>query len=219
MAKLESSLKNMILSLTSICLVAAGLLAGVYMLTAGPIEEAAKAKQVAAEANVLAGQEGTAVIAEAGGFGGPIKVMVGFAADGTILGYEVLDCSQETPGLGSKCVDWFKDAAKAGQNIVGRKATGNFQVSKDGGDVDAITAATISSRAFLTAINNAYAEFAGVEAASGATQMAEPAEHHCEHHCGGACGAECKGDGSCGHCQHEAEGACGHMCNHHQVED
>lgn len=227
MAKLESSLKNMILSLTSICLVAAGLLAGVYMLTADPIEKAAQAKEDAAKAAVLAGQEGTSIVAEAGGFGGPIKVMVGFAADGTILGYEVLDCGQETPGLGSKCVDWFKDSTKPGQCIVGRKATGNFTVSKDGGDVDAITAATISSRAFLSAINSAYAEFAGAaDCCSGATQKAEPA---CEHHCAGE--GECMGDGSCGKCQgacghhhegacgHHEEGACEHMCNHNHMED
>lgn len=212
MAKLESSLKNMILSLTSICIVAGALLAGVYMLTKAPIEKAALAKQTAAEQSVLAGQEGTTVIAEADGFGGPIKIMLGFAADGTILGYEVLDCSQETPGLGSKCVDWFKNAEKAGQNIVGRKATGKFIVSKDADDktdssdkVDAITAATISSRAFLKAVNEAYAEFASVEAASGATQKAEHeccGEGACEHHCAGACG------------HHEAEHECAHECNH-----
>ena len=65
---------------------------------------------------------------------------------------------------------WFKNADKPGQNIIGRKG-GNLTVSKDGGDVDAITAATISSRAFLKAVNQAYAEFHGVEAHTGASQL------------------------------------------------
>ena len=92
-------------------------------------------------------------------FGGEIKIMVGFAPDGTILGYEILE-QQETPGLGTHVVEWFKDASKPGQNILGRKADGQFKVSKEGGSVDAITAATISSKAFLAAVNQAYADFA-----------------------------------------------------------
>ena len=56
----------------------------------------------------------------------------------------------ETPGLGSKMDEWFRDSA---HSIVGLNAnTANLTVSKDGGDVDAITAATISSRAFLRAL-------------------------------------------------------------------
>lgn len=174
MAKLQSSLTNMLLSLTIIALVAAGLLAGVYTLTADQIAAQNEAAKLAAQTRVLNGNEnGVAIEAEANGFGGKIRVMVGFAEDGTILGYEVLE-QQETPGLGTHMVDWFKNAAKAGQNIVGRQATGSFTVSKDGGDVDAITAATISSRAFLSAVNAAYAEFvaqqgAEVEACSGAS--------------------------------------------------
>lgn len=214
MAKLESSLKNMILSLTSICLVAAGLLAGIYMLTAEPIAKAAEQKKENAQKAVLAGQEGVAVEAEADGFGGKIKVMVGFAADGTILGYEVLD-QQETPGLGTHCVEWFKNAEKPGQNIVGRKATGAFSVSKDGGDVDAITAATISSRAFLAAVNNAYAKAFDVEAASGATKKC------CEQE--GAC---CEGEKvccedekvCCGACEHKCEKACENECNNNKED-
>ena len=53
------------------------------------------------------------------------------------------------------------------------RSNGAFQVSKDGGDIDAITAATISSRAFLNAINKAYEAFTDgeVQAISGATQQ------------------------------------------------
>lgn len=177
MAKLQSSLTNMLLSLTIISLVAAGLLAGVYTLTAAQIEAQNEAAKVAAQTRVLNGEEGVAIEAEANGFGGKIRIIVGFAADGRVLGYEVLE-QQETPGLGTKMVDWFKNADKAGQNIVGRTANGKFTVSKDGGEVDAITAATISSRAFLSAVNAAYTTFMAeqnveVEACSGASIVNE----------------------------------------------
>lgn len=160
MKKLQSSFMNMVLSLTIITLVAAAALAGVYILTEQQIEFQKIEKQNAARLAVLSGHEdGVAIEASANGFGGEIKIMVGFAPDGTILGYEILE-QQETPGLGTHVVEWFKDASKPGQNILGRKADGQFKVSKDGGKVDAITAATISSRAFLAAVNQAYADFA-----------------------------------------------------------
>ncbi len=171
MEKLQSSFKNMVLSLVIISMVAAGALAGVYLLTLKNIEAQKIAKQEAAKQAVLAGHEdGTAIEVAVDGFGGPFRVMVGFDAEGTILGYEILE-HQETPGLGSHMEHWFKNTNKPGQNIIGRKATGAFAVSKDGGDVDAITAATISSRAFLQAINKAYAEFKGTEATTGASQL------------------------------------------------
>ena len=169
MEKLQSSFKNMALSLTIIAMVAAAALAGVYMLTLGNIEAQKKAKQEAAKLAVLNGQEGYAVETAVDGFGGTFRVMVGFDKEGNILGYEILE-HQETPGLGSHMEHWFKNAEKPGQNIIGRKG-GALQVSKDGGDVDAITAATISSRAFLKAINQAYAEQFGVEAHTGASQQ------------------------------------------------
>lgn len=182
MEKLQSSFKNMVLSLVVISMVAAGALAGVYLLTLENINAQKKAKQEAAQKAVLAGHEdGVAVETAVDGFGGQFRVMVGFDAEGNILGYEILE-HQETPGLGSHMVHWFKNADKPGQNIIGRKA-GNLTVSKDGGDVDAITAATISSRAFLKAINQAYAEHFGTEAHTGASQLqpkeektAEPAK-------------------------------------------
>ena len=178
MAKLESTFKNMVLSLVIISMVAAGALAGVYMLTLGNIEAQKKAKQEAAKQAVLAGHEdGFAVETAVDGFGGTFRVMVGFDQEGNILGYEILE-HQETPGLGSHMEHWFKNADKPGQNIIGRKA-GALQVSKDGGDVDAITAATISSRAFLKAVNQAYAEQFGVEAHTGASQL-QPAEEAAE---------------------------------------
>ena len=169
MQKLESTFKNMVLSLVIISVVAAGALAGIYILTLNSINAQKAAKQEAAKLAVLNGQEGEAIEVAVDGFGGVFKVMVGLDAEGNILGYEILE-HQETPGLGSHMVHWFKNAEKPGQNIIGRKA-GNLTVTKDGGDVDAITAATISSRAFLKAINNAYAELKGTEANTGASQL------------------------------------------------
>ena len=173
MEKLQSSFKNMALSLTIIAMVAAAALAGVYLLTLENINAQKRAKQEAAKLAVLNGQEGFAVETAVDGFGGQFRVMVGFDAEGNILGYEILE-HQETPGLGSHMVHWFKNAEKPGQNIIGRKG-GSLTVSKDGGDVDAITAATISSRAFLKAVNQAYADQFGVEAHTGASQL-QPAE-------------------------------------------
>ena len=175
----------MLLSLTCITLVAAAALAGVYMLTKETIDKQKSDAEIAAQQAVLAGDEnGTPIKVEVDGFGGKMIVMVGFAEDGTILGYKVLE-HQETPGLGDKAGQWFQNADKPNQNVVGRKATGNFTVSKDGGDVDAITAATISSRAFLKALNEAYVKFqeekgVNVEAWTNATQQIEQENTICE---------------------------------------
>jgi electron transport complex protein RnfG len=116
------------------------------------------------------------------GFGGDVKIMVGILPDGTIKNYAVLE-HKETPGLGTKMDTWFKPSenAEAGASgnvfanwmfgiksdtgggntsIVGVDPTKtNLTVSADGGDIDAITAATISSRAFLDAVQKAWATY------------------------------------------------------------
>ena len=111
---------------------------------------------------------GTAVEAKSMGFGGELKVLVGFNAEGKIYNYSLL-AHTETPGLGSKMDTWFTKDGKG--NIVGKNPGENgLKVSKDGGDVDAITAATISSRAFLDAVNRASSGLSGnADASSGAT--------------------------------------------------
>lgn len=92
------------------------------------------------------------------GYGGEIRIIVGFEADGTIKDFRVLK-HQETPGLGAKMGEWFR-TDKNKQNIIGKSpATTNFHVTKDSGDIDAITAATITSRAFLAAVRTAYAAY------------------------------------------------------------
>ena len=93
------------------------------------------------------------------GFSGEIRVMYGFAADGTITGYEVLSHA-ETPGLGAKMNEWFRDNEGKRSVIGSNPAIRNMNVAKDpGGEVDGITAATITSRAFLQAIRRAHSAF------------------------------------------------------------
>ena len=97
--------------------------------------------------------KGAAVKTSEGGFGGKIDMMVGFLADGTIKGTSVLSHS-ETPGLGANMTGKFDD-----QFVDKNPASYKLTVTKDGGDVDAITAATITSRAFSKAVDKAYKAF------------------------------------------------------------
>ena len=171
MKKLKSTWYNMAIVLTAIAVVAGAALGYVNDITA-PTIKALKAKQEKdAELEVLAGQEGTAIkITDPKGFGGALTVMVGLAGDGTILGYKVLE-SSETPGLGAKAQNWFQKGQKG--DVIGKQA-GNLTVSKDGGEVDAITASTITSRAFLRCINEAYKTLSesSADGQSGASKQA-----------------------------------------------
>jgi len=93
------------------------------------------------------------------GFSGLIEMMVGFQPDGNIFGYQILK-HQETPGLGARMTTWFKDINHPKRNIIGKNPGKiNFTVNKDGGDIDAMTASTITSRAFLEAVKRAYKEY------------------------------------------------------------
>ena len=97
---------------------------------------------------------GCAIESTTGGFGGDLKVLVGFDVNGNILGYTLLQHA-ETPGLGAKADKWFQKGEKG--DIIGKNpANDNLTVSKDGGSIDAITASTITSRAFLLAVTQAY---------------------------------------------------------------
>ncbi|MBR6417626.1 MAG: RnfABCDGE type electron transport complex subunit G [Bacteroidales bacterium] len=187
--KAESSLKNMLLALTLIALVASLALALVNNVTKGPIEKVNKEKIAQAVAKVLPAYDNytvdtvmvetkkgeqpmvryTAVDAEGNlvgkameswddnGFGGRLSAMVGFDAEGNISGYEIL-ASSETPGLGAKADTWFQKDGKG--NVIGMNpATNNITVKKDGGEVDAITGSTITSRAYCRMIATAYSAF------------------------------------------------------------
>lgn len=136
---------------------------------------------------------GKAVVTTSNGFGGPLKVLVGFDNEGTIKGYTVLEHA-ETPGLGAKAGEWFQD------KIIGLNPSScNLTVSKDGGDVDAITASTITSRAFLLAVQNAYDKIiAGTDAQSGATTQAKASCDECTESCDSC---ETKSGKCCGKCK------------------
>ena len=109
---------------------------------------------------------GAAVESSTMGFGGDLKVLVGFNPEGKILGYTLLE-QQETPGLGSKADKWFQKGEKG--DIIGKSPKEPLTVSKDGGQVDAITASTITSRAFLLAVNNAYNAYKSTPSTDAAT--------------------------------------------------
>ncbi|HJC76863.1 MAG TPA: RnfABCDGE type electron transport complex subunit G [Candidatus Alistipes excrementavium] len=118
------------------------------------------------------------------GFSGMIRMMVGFAPDGEVVNIDVLE-QNETPGLGTKMAD--EDNPLLG-SIRGKRletmrlVDGRLAVVKDGGDVDALTAATISSRAYCDAVNRAWMAYRSVatgtvptDVASGATDAASGA--------------------------------------------
>ena len=201
MKKLESSLMNMVIVLTGVTVIAGALLGYVNELTKGPIAEANAKALSDAIALVVPGFDnnpaeapesielngatykiykatkggefiGAAVESSANGFGGALNVLVGFDKEGNIIDYSLLSHA-ETPGLGSKAADWFKKGQK-GDITSKNPGKGALVVKNDGGEVDAITASTITSRAFLNAVNNAYAAYSGqnVDGASGATPQA-----------------------------------------------
>ncbi len=184
--KKESTLINMLVALLVIAAVSGGVLGLVYGVTKDAIAEVDQKKNEAAIQAVLPLEgeitykadtmkfnyegvdltfpcnlaydangnfQGAAVKTSEGGFGGKIDMMVGFLADGTIKGTSVLSHA-ETPGLGANMTGKFKD-----QFVDKNPASYKLTVTKDGGDVDAITAATITSRAFSKAVNKAYQAF------------------------------------------------------------
>jgi electron transport complex protein RnfG len=182
MAKRESSFKNMTLALGVITCVAALALASVYIVTEEPIALSKKAKINDAIRKVIPDFEsisdtiikpddgpdsivvhrllkgnvyaGSAVETYTNkGFSGHFTLMVGFLPDGSINNVEVLE-HKETPGLGTKMTtENFKKQFRGIK--VFQTNNGALKVKKDGGTIDAITAATISSRAFCDAINRA----------------------------------------------------------------
>ncbi len=186
MAKKISSLRNMVFSLFVITLAASAALGYIYELTKTPIAEMNLKKKLQAIKDVVPdfnnnpsadmykiptydGTDslecypakkdkelvGTAIKTYTkNGFGGLVWLMVGFKADGTINDISILE-QNETPGLGTKMTTpEFKNQFN-GKNPEQYK----LSVKKDGGDVDAITAATISSRAFCDAVKRAYESY------------------------------------------------------------
>lgn len=183
MAKKESNFTNMVITLFLVTFIASTALGFVYNLTKNPIEAAKLAKKTQAMQKVMSGftnnpfDEAYKVPANGdsltiypakdngnligyavetysnNGFSGTIKLMVGLRPDGTINDIVVIE-HKETPGLGDKIESGKSDWSDQfeGKN----PANFSLKVKKDGGDVDAITASTISSRAYTEAVQRAY---------------------------------------------------------------
>ena len=177
---MKSTLFNMVAVLFTITLIASAGVGAVNMITADAIAEANALATTQAVQNVLpefdqtqtseqtiddmpikvytatAGGEKVGYAVESmtkNGFGGVIRLMVGFAPNGQILNVNVLQQS-ETPGLGTKMAD---EENALLNSIKDKKAWEiEFKVKKDGGELDALTAATISSRAYYEAVQRAY---------------------------------------------------------------
>ena len=174
----KSNLTNMVLVLGLTCLCCSAVLGGAYALTKEPIQAAAAAKTQQAIAQVLphfsdlsydaegkfyTATDGDALVGYAFetmavGFGGPLEMIVGVTADGVIYNTAVLSHA-ETPGLGAKCTS---DARFMDQWRGFDPSVKKLSVKKDGGDVDAITASTITSRAYTQAVENALKTFASL---------------------------------------------------------
>jgi electron transport complex protein RnfG len=195
---MKNTLTNMILVLGGISLVASAAVGLVYKVTAEPIRLAKEANTRAALGSVLPefdetqsktvqidGMDIVVYTATKGGetagyavetttqkgYSGEFRLMVGFTPAGEVYKIQVLEHS-ETPGLGSKMTDEGNPlfASFEGKNPEAMQ----LSVKKDGGEVDALTAATITSRAYVDAVARAYnalVEQTGgvsVEAVSGA---------------------------------------------------
>ena len=205
---MKSTLLNMTAVLFGITLVASAGVGVVNMITEEPIAAAKEAATKAALTEVLPAFDATtpevltidempitvytatkdgAVSGYAvqsmtkQGFGGVVRLMDGFTPGGEVVNVNVLE-QTETPGLGTKMADEGNVLLRSvqGQKLEDKKLVdGKLAVTKDGGDVDALTAATISSRAYVDAINRAWMAYKSVasgevptDVASGATATA-----------------------------------------------
>lgn len=195
----ESSLKNMVLVLFAVCLVSSALLGCLYALTKEPIEAAQVAKINTAiggvvpefdnapsselfevevngkKSKVYPAKKGGEVVGYAieasssAGFGGNITLMVGFAPDGSIVNTSVISHA-ETPGLGAKITESGSHFVTQFQGANPGDPNFKFAVKKDGGSFDAITASTITSRAYIDVLNNAYNAFLNINKSGEAQQ-------------------------------------------------
>ena len=181
MAKAKSTFINLLVTLLVVTIVSATILGYIYSLTKEPIALAKIEKSKKAIEKVVpefdnnpveemyfleAGNEkfeaypakkqgilvGTAIRTVSNmGFSGEVWLMAGFLPDGSICDVSVLE-HKETPGLGTKMEDESFKHQYRNQN----PKTFNLKVKKDGGQVDGITAATISARAFSDAVQKAF---------------------------------------------------------------
>lgn len=183
MQKIKSTFLNMTVIMTAVAIISAAAVTYVYQLTLPAVTENMKKAEVEAISDIFGDEfdnnpiaEKTAVPMKKGikelniyplrrqdmiyaiavksytnkGFGGELEIMTGFYIDGTMAGYKVLN-HKETPGLGSKIMENEFISQFIGLKIEG----GKLKLRKEGGQIDGITSATISSKALLDAVNNA----------------------------------------------------------------
>ena len=185
MAKRESTFVNMVVTLLLVAMAASFTLATVYNLTKEPIERAREEARQAAIAQVLPGfdelksvnlmpvtgsdslnfnlgyKDGALVgIAVATytpmGYSGRIRAMVGFTPEGKIIDVVHLEHA-ETPGLGDKIEKGKSDWSDQFQGFDPRSQ--DLRLRTDGGEIDGITAATITARAYSDAIDRTFQTF------------------------------------------------------------
>jgi len=171
-SKNENGMAKLTITLGAICAACALVLGGVNALTAEQIERIQAEKNAAAMAAVLpaesyekvsyagsdatirtvnkAGDAGYVVeVSPSGSFSGTLTIMVGVNADGTVSGVQVTK-SGETSGLGDNAKkDYFRE------RFVGK--SGEVKVTKDGGEIEPLTGATITSRAVSAGVTSALA--------------------------------------------------------------
>ncbi len=185
MAKRESTFVNMVVTLLLVAMAASFTLATVYNLTKEPIERAREEARQAAIAQVLpefdelksvnlmpvTGSDslnfnlgykdgklvGVAVATYTPmGYSGRIRAMVGFTPEGTIIDVVHLEHA-ETPGLGDKIEKGKSDWSDQFQGF--DPGTQDLRLRTDGGEIDGITAATITARAYSDAVDRAFQTF------------------------------------------------------------
>ena len=154
-----------------ICVCITALLAGTNKLTAAKIAQNAVEKEESSRQTVLPEAEefktegdcavgykggevvGYVYVTSAKGYGGDVQIMTGITSEGSISGVVVLD-HDETPGLGANCekedfrAQYLQSVPDNGFTVVKNQAAGN-------GQIEALTGATISSRAVTDAVNEA----------------------------------------------------------------
>ncbi|RII00540.1 RnfABCDGE type electron transport complex subunit G [candidate division NPL-UPA2 bacterium Unc8] len=177
-----SEAKKLILVLATICFVAALGLAQVHQLTEERIAAARLEFELRAVREVIALDHvdipviierkelagvpvyravgdiepvvlGVAVVGYGRGFAGPVEIIVGIDSKGVITGIEILS-HRETPGLGARITEnFFLNEFK------GKQLGDEIKIKRDGGEIDAITGATVSARAVSEGVEAALTLF------------------------------------------------------------
>ena len=168
----------MVVSLVIVCITAAFALSRVYLVTKPVIRQQKELAVRNALGEVLPGAAnfdekepgtlwygldsegakiGIIIMIAPRGYAGPVEVMVGVDLEGRVTGIRVASPAEglkETPGLGLKARDdRFRDQFRG-------RAAPDIKLKRDGGTIDAISAATITSRAVTNGIREGIEKYA-----------------------------------------------------------